>query len=170
MNMALVLSRKMFKTGVLIVVLIEGMAAGGWADVQVPYNGEMNSVETETVKVSSGSQLILPKGMKTTKIGGQIIVEDPQAFLLRRIEELEKKILDMREANAQLAAQVKEGQDQSQLQAFQQTLEDLTARQKKLEEEFAQIKASLPTTGYEYIPSENPAPAENSPMPEASSP
>ena len=170
MNMASVFSRKIFKTAILFAVLAQVMSMSGWADVQVPDNGEMNAIETETIKISNGSQLILPKGMKTTRIGGQIIVEDPQAFLLRRIEELEKKISDMTDDNAQLNAQVKEGQDQEQLQAFQQMLTDLTARQQKLEEELAQLRASLPTTGYEYIPSEGPVPAENSPTPEAPSP
>ena len=136
------------KTGIFIIILIGGWAAAGWADVQIPSDGEMNAVETDMIKVSDGSRLILPKGMKTTRIGGQIIVEDPQAFLLRRIEELEKQIVEITAANAKLAVQVTESknqdQSQGQLQLLQTMLVDLTTRQKALEDEFAQLKEAHP--------------------------
>ena len=172
MNMALVLSRKMFKMGILIVVLIEGMAAGGWADVQVPYNGEMNAVETDMIKISDGARLILPKGMKTTQIGGQIIIEDLQAFLLRRIEELEKKLSEIQAANTKLTAEIEamKSQDSGQRQAvLEKMLVDLTARQQGLEKEFAQLKTVQSSTSPQPLPSSSAVPFPPLQMPATSS-
>lgn len=43
---------------------------------------------SETIKVSDGYSIVVPKGAEITRNGGQIVVEDPISVLNRRIQEI----------------------------------------------------------------------------------
>ena len=47
---------------------------------------------TETIQVSDGYQLIVPKGSKVEQVGSQVKVEDPTEYLLKKMTDIEARL------------------------------------------------------------------------------
>ena len=54
----------------------------------------------ELIQISNGYNILVPKGVKVTKDGGQIKVEDEREFFLRRFKEIEDRINALEQGQA----------------------------------------------------------------------
>ncbi len=94
-----------------------------WVFAQLPYGqnpdpksplGKDIPVGMEMIEVTGGYKLLVPKGAKIQKVGSQIVVENQQEYLSRRLEEHEERFKKIEELVEGLKKQIEELQKKEQ--------------------------------------------------------
>jgi hypothetical protein len=128
---------------VVMFIFVFGSVGAQIEKSSSPKDNASNSQATETIPLTGGHQLIVPKGATVKQVGSHTVIEDPTEIMLRHLDNIESRLSAL-EGSAEASKNNKEEIENRflQLEATQQELQRIVA---ELKEALRNLQVSPPS-------------------------
>lgn len=123
-----------------------------------------SSIEMETIQVSNGYQMVVPKGAKVEQVGGQIKVQDPVDFLIQQFNLLEARVKAIEEKQEELKKILQEKRKDSSLyiEELKRAYQLLQVNQEEIKREVQRLEELFMSSQEKKENAESPTPVQTS--------